>query len=163
MRPAMPATCTTRTSASSASWNHIFGPQLINQLRVQVVPYNNVNEPSLAPGTHATVHRQPRDFQPQLSVSLQSSQERYQFEDNLTWLKGNHTFKFGGSYRPVNFTVQNDLWFGGEFDFYDGTLPLIAIVPASSQAALAGFNLTHGYPANGPANTYLTALESYRL
>ena len=145
------------------SWNHIFGPQLINQLRVQAVPYNRVNEPSLAPGTTQLAIGSLGIFNRSYQFPYNSEQERYQFEDNLTWLKGNHTFKFGGSYRPVNFTVQNDLWFGGEFDFYDGTLPLIAIVPASSQAALAGYNLTHGYPANGPANTYLTALESYSL
>jgi hypothetical protein len=78
-------------------------------------------------------------------------------------LKGNHTFKFGASYRPVNYTVQNDLWFGGEFDFYEGTLPLITIVPAASQGALVAYNTAHGYPATGPANTYLTALESYSL
>ena len=33
------------------SWNHIFGPALVNQVRVQVVPYNNVNEPSLSPSS----------------------------------------------------------------------------------------------------------------
>jgi outer membrane receptor protein involved in Fe transport len=78
-------------------------------------------------------------------------------------MNGNHTFKFGASYRPVNYTVQNDLWFGGEFDFYEGTLPLITIVPAASQRVLAAYNIAHGYPATGPANTYMSALESYSL
>ncbi|MBZ5609441.1 MAG: carboxypeptidase regulatory-like domain-containing protein [Acidobacteriia bacterium] len=145
------------------SWNHIFGPQLINQLRVQVVPYNHVNEPSLATGSTELSIGSLGVFNRSYQFPYNSQQQRYQFEDNLTWMKGNHTLKFGGSYRPVNYTVQNDLWFGGEFDFYDGTLPLISIVPAASQGALAGFNLGHGYPVNGPANTYLTALESFSL
>ncbi len=145
------------------SWNHIFGPQLINQLRVQFVPYNHVDEPSLAPGTTQLSIGSLGIFNRSYQFPYNSQQQRYQFEDTLTWMKGDHTFKFGGSYRPVNYTVQNDLWFGGEFDFYDGTLPLITIVPAAQQAALAGFNLSHGYPSSGPANTYLTALESYSL
>ena len=145
------------------TWNHIFSPQLVNQLRVQVVPYNSVNEPSLAPGTTQLSIGDLGVFNRSYQFPYKSSQERYQFEDTLTWMKGNHTLKFGSSYRPVNYTVQNDLWFGGQFDFYEGTLPLITIVPAASQAALVKFNLANGYPANGPANTYLTALESFSL
>lgn len=128
------------------TWNHIFSPQLINQLRVQVVPYNSVNEPSLAPGTTQLSIGDLGVFNRSYQFPYKSSQERYQFEDTLTWMKGNHTLKFGASYRPVNYTVQNDLWFGGQFDFYEGTLPLITIVPAASQAALVKFNLTNGYP-----------------
>jgi outer membrane receptor protein involved in Fe transport len=145
------------------SWNHIFGPQAINQLRVQVVPYNNVNEPSLAPGSTQLSIGSLGVFNRSYQYPYNAQQKRFQFEDYFSLLKGNHTFKFGASYRPVDFAVRNDLWFGGEFDFYDGTLPLITIVPAAQQAALAGFNVAHGYPVNGPANTYLTALESYGL
>lgn len=145
------------------SWNHIFSPATINQLRVQVVPYNNVDEPSLAPGTTQLSIGSLGVFNRSYQYPYSAQQERYQFEDYFTWMKGNHTFKFGASYRPVNYTVRNDLWFGGEFDFYDGTLPLITIVPAAQQGALAAYNLGHGYPAGGPANTYLTALESYGL
>ena len=145
------------------TWNRIFGPQLVNQLRVQAVPYNHVNEPSLAPGTTQLSIGSLGVFNRSYQYPYNSQQERYQFEDTLTWMKGNHTFKFGASYRPDHYTVQNDLWFGGEFDFFDGTLPLITIVPAASQGALAAYNIAHGYPQNGPANTYLTALESFSL
>lgn len=145
------------------TWNRIFSPQVVNQLRVQFVPYNNVNEPSLAPGTTQLSIGDLGVFNRSYQYPYNSQQQRYQFEDTLTWMKGNHAFKFGASYRPVNYTVQNDLWFGGEFDFYDGTLPLITIVPAASQGALAAYNVAHGYPTGGPANTYLTALESYSL
>ena len=145
------------------TWNRIFSPQVVNQVRVQLVPYNHVNEPSLAPGTTQLSIGDLGVFNRSYQYPYNSQQTRYQFEDTLTWMKGNHSFKFGASYRPVNYTVQNDLWFGGEFDFYDGTLPLITIVPAASQGALAAYNVAHGYPTSGPANTYLTALESYSL
>ena len=145
------------------TWNRIFSPQLVNQLRVQFVPYNHVNEPSLAPGSTELSIGDLGVFNRSYQYPYNSHQQRYQAEDYLTWLKGNHTFKFGASFRPVNYTVQNDLWFGGEFDFYEGTLPLITIVPAASQGLLAGYNVAHGYPASGPANTYMTALETYSL
>jgi len=63
----------------------------------------------------------------------------------------------------VDYTVSNSLWFGGEFDFYEGAIPLIAIVPTSAQGSLAAFNLAKGYPATGPATTNLTALQSFSL
>ena len=145
------------------TWNHIFGPQAVNQFRAQAVPYNNVNEPSLAPGSTQLSIGSLGVFNRSYQYPYNAQQERFQFEDYFTWIKGSHTLKFGASYRPVNYTVQNDLWFGGEFDFYDGTLPLITIVPPAMQASLAGFNLAHGYGVNGPANTYMTALESFSL
>jgi len=147
------------------SWNRIFSPQLVNQLRVQVVPYNHVNEPpsAMATGTTELSIGDLGVFNRSYQYPYTASQQRYQFEDTLTWMKGGHTFKFGASYRPVNYTVQNDLWFGGEFDFYEGTLPLITIVPAASQGGLVAFNLAHGYPATGPPSTNMTALESFSL
>jgi len=147
------------------TWNRIFSPQLVNQLRVQLVPYNHVNEPPLAmaAGTTELSIGDLGVFNRSYQYPYNASQQRYQFEDTLTWMKGDHTFKFGASYRPVNYTVQNDLWFGGEFDFYEGALPLITIVPAASQGELAAFNLAHGYPATGPPTTNLTALESFSL
>ena len=146
-----------------ASWNHIFGPQAVNQFRFQAVPYNNVDEPPLAPGTTQLSIGSLGVFNRSYQYPYSAQQVRLQFEDYFTWMKGNHNFKFGASYRPVNYTVRNDLWFGGEFDFYDGTLPLITILSPAQQAALAAFNLGHGYPQNGPPNTYMTALESFGL
>lgn len=145
------------------SWNHIFSPQMVNQVRVQVVPYNNVNEPSLASGSTELSIGSLGVFNQSYTMPYNAQQKRFQFEDYFTWMKGNHTFKFGASYRPVSYTVQNNLWFGGEFDFTDGTIPLIALLPGAMQASLAGYNIGHGYGVNGPAQTYLTALESYSL
>jgi hypothetical protein len=145
------------------SWNRIFSPQLVNQVRVQFVPYNNVNEPTLAPGTTELSIGDLGVFNRSYQFPYSSFQQRYQAEDYLSWIKGNHSFKFGASYRPVNYSVRNDLWFGGEFDFYEGTLPLMTIVPAAYQGVLGAYNINHGYPATGPPQTYLTALQSFSL
>ena len=162
------ATSTTSTTATKdyailGTWNRIFSQQLVNQLRVQVVPHNSADTlPRSVPTTELSIGDL-GVFNHNYQYPYHSHQERYQFEDTVTWMKGNHTFKFGGSYRPVNYTVENDLWFSGEFDFFEGTLPMITIVPAASQGALVAFNLKNGYPATGPATTNLTALQTFAL
>jgi len=152
-----------RDYAILGTWNRVFSPTVVNQFRVQVVPHNSANTNPLSLNTTELSIGDLGVFNHNYQYGYRSSQQRYQFEDSLTWMKGNHTLKFGASYRPVNYTVQNNLWFSGEFDFYEGTLPLITIVPAASQGALVGFNLKNGYPSTGPATTNLTALESFSL
>ena len=154
---------TTRDYAILGTWNRVITPQFVNQLRVQVVPYNSADTPPVLPGTTELSIGDLGVFNQNYQYPYHSHQQRYQFEDTMTWMKGNHTVKFGASFRPVNYTVENDLWFGGEFDFYEGALPLILLVPAASQPALVGFNLSKGYPATGPPTSNLTALESFSL
>lgn len=145
------------------TWNRVITPELVNQLRVQVIPHNGVTSPSLSPGTTELSIGDLGVFNQSYQSPYASHEQRYQFEDNLTWMKGNHTFKLGASYRPVNYTVQNNLWFGGEFDFYEGAIPMIGILPANAQLALVEFNVAHGYPQTGPPATNLSALQSFAL
>jgi hypothetical protein len=157
------STTHTRDYGIIGTWNRIFSAQLVNQLRVQVVPKNYADT---LPRSTATTELSIGDlgvFNHNYQYPYHSHQQRYQFEDSLTWMKGNHTFKFGGSFRPVNYTVENDLWFSGEFDFFEGTIPLIALVPSAAQGALVAFNLQHGYPATGPVASNLSALQSFAL
>ena len=156
-------TTTSRDVTLLGTWNRIISPELVNQLRVQVVPYNSATNNPFTPGTTELSIGDLGVFNHSYTNPYSATQQRFQFEDNLTWLKGNHTFKFGASYRPVHYKVQNNLWFGGEFDFYEGAIPLIALAPAAAQGALVGFNLQNGYAATGPTATNLTALESFSL
>jgi len=146
-----------------ATWNHVFSPLLVNQVRVQVVPSNTADQIEVFPGSTMLSIGSLGYFDRNLGNPYHARQKRFQFEDSVTWLKGSHTFKFGASYRPVSYIVEDDLWFGGEFDFYDGAIPLISLAPASAQGALVGFNLQNGYPATGPATTNLSALQSFAL
>jgi len=145
------------------SWSHIFNGSLVNQLRVQAVPRNSAYQPPFSPGTTELSLGNLGVFNQSYTNPYNATQQRYMFDESLTWIKGSHTLKFGGSYRPVNYKVENDLWFGGEFDFYEGTLPLITLAPTAAQSSLVGFNLAHGYPATGPPATNLSALESFSL
>lgn len=152
-----------------STWTRSISPNLVNQVLVQVVPRNRSsaipfhengvnfslgNLGAAGPGGTST-------FGGPALLPYLAHQQRYQFEDNITWTKGAHTLKFGASYRPANYHVENDLWFNPEFDFRDGAVPLIALAPAAVQAQLVGFNLTHGLPATGPLTTNLTGPQSF--
>lgn len=145
------------------TWNHIFSAALLNQARLQVVPENSASQVPLSQGTTELSIGNMGTFNQSYTDPYDAYQRRFELEDSMSWIKGNHTIKFGASYRPVYYKVQNNLWFGGEFDFFEGTIPLISIVPASAQTALATFNIENGYPLTGPATTNLSALESFSL
>ena len=130
-----------------ASWSHTFNPRLINQLRVQVVPSDTADVPVVSPDTAYLTLGSLGNFQGEHYEPYMAVQRRFQFEDSIAWTKGHHTLKFGSSYRPVSYNVEDHLWMRGEFNFFDGAIPLIAPVarqsPAAAQA-LVGFNLTNG-------------------
>lgn len=145
------------------SWNHVFNQQVLNQLRVQVVPKDNATVPVVSPDTAYLTLGSLGNFQGEHYEPYQALQRRFQFEDSLSWTKGHHTFKFGGSYRPVSYEVNDQLWMRGEFNFYDGAIPLITVVPTAAQGALVAFNLQHGLPALGDPATNMSALQTYDL
>jgi len=151
------------------TWTDTIKPDLVNQMLVQIVPrnrssaipfhFNGVNFSlgnlgAAGPGGTST-------FGAPALLPYLAHQQRYQFEDNVTWTHGPHTFKFGASYRPANYHVENDLWFNPEFDFKDGVIPLIRLAPAAVQGHLVAFNLGHGLPATGPVSTNLSAPQSF--
>jgi hypothetical protein len=151
------------------TWTHTVNQNLLNQLLVQVVPRNrssalpnhdngiNFSLGNLgAPGLGGT-----STFGEPSLIPYKAYQQRYQFEDDITWIKGKHSLKFGASYRPANYHVEDDLWFNNEFDFKDGLLGLIALAPAAVQGHLVAFNLSHGLPATGPQSTNLSATQSF--
>ena len=145
------------------SWMHTFSPTVVNQLRVQAVPHDGADNYPLSPGTAYLSIGSLGVFQGDHYLPYSVKERRFQFEDSLSWNLGNHSLKFGASYRPVSYHVQNNLWMSGEFDFFDGAVPIIALVPTAAQGTVAAFNLQHGYPASGPPATNLNALQSFNL
>ena len=54
----------------------------------------------------------------ELFSPVDRTEVRYQFLDNITWVQGNHTFKFGGDYNNVNIARAHfELNFAGLFNF----------------------------------------------
>ncbi|MBZ5705830.1 MAG: TonB-dependent receptor [Acidobacteriia bacterium] len=144
------------------SWSHVFSPHLLNQLRVQVVPSDTAKVPVVSPDTAYLTLGSLGNFQGEHYEPYNARQRRFQFEDSVTWTKGRHAMKFGGSYRPVSYMVNDQLWMRGEFNFYDGAIPLIAplssLLSPDALAYLAKSEV--GLP--GPDIT-LSALQSFDL
>ncbi len=75
------------------------------------------------------------------------TEKRYQFADNLNYIHGNHTFKFGGDINFVDISALFELNFPGLFNF-----------GGVARSTLASF--ISGLPANAPD---ITPVQSYGL
>jgi hypothetical protein len=125
----------TRDYTWVTTWARNIRPNVINQARVQLVPNNSARTVPRAPGSTALTISGLATFGRLFSSPFNTFQDRYQFEDTLSWIKGSHTFKFGASYRPVNYRVINELWFGGLWIFSTGTT-LASGLTAAERAVL---------------------------
>jgi len=134
--PSIGTTLAQRDYSTVVSWTHTFGTNLINQARAQFSPGNsNITAPPEPPVTGLIVSGL-AGFGRYFGAPYIVTQNRYQFEDSVTWLHGNHTFKFGGSYRPDKYNFRNDLWFAGEYQFQSSAAyPITLAVPAADRAA----------------------------
>jgi hypothetical protein len=152
----------------TADWNHIFTPNLVNTVRVQVVPFNSSNNNTPhggaefdfgSLGTVGTI----------FDIPYNQSQNQYQFDDDLSLTKGNHNLKFGGSFRPVQLSIFQAFLFGGDYQFQDGAVRLYDLfagptaAPTPAQVALNQINALFGYPVGGPPNTNLSAAQLYSV
>jgi hypothetical protein len=147
--PSIGSSLTYRDYSTVVTWIHSFGGNLINQMRGQYSPNNSAVTAPPEPARTSAIISGLAGFGRAFGAPYIVSQDRYQFEDNLTWLRGAHTFKFGGSYRPVRYNFRNDLWFAGEYQFQSSPLySLATAVPLADQAAFAGaVCLANGRPA----------------
>lgn len=126
------------------NWNHVFNPRFLNQLRVQAVPSDVADVHVASPHTAYLRIGSLGNFGGDHYEPYYARQRRFQFEDSLSYTRGNHSMKFGGSYRPVSYYVHDELWFGGEFQFNDGAVPIVGVmVPQTSPA----FATVMGYTA----------------
>ncbi len=148
------------------AWSHVFNPQVLNQLRVQIVPASSLESPPVSPNTAYIKIGSLGQFGGNYQNPFVLHQRRFQFEDSLSVTRGKHTLKFGASYRPFTYVVHNEIEFGGNFYFFDGAIPIVGgVIPPSSPAflPLVNFNLAHGLPPAGEAATYLMALQTFDL
>ncbi|PYV14317.1 MAG: hypothetical protein DMG07_12180, partial [Acidobacteria bacterium] len=139
------------------SWNHVFGPRFVNQMRVQVSPGNSSRQLPSQPESTSLLIGGFGNFGRPFTDPFNTWQNRYQGEEILTWIKNKHTFKLGGSYRPVSYRVRNELWFSGEWTFSSGAFPLSLAVKPADRAAFAAAAGTLA------AATNLSSLEAFNL
>ena len=153
---------TIRDYEALITWSHIFSASLVNSLRVQFVPDNTVdlswNNGHGGPTTPFSAFTDGfGTFGPLLGSEFLAHQQRYQFEDSVSWSVGKHTFKFGESYRPVKYTYFDNLYAHSQVAYVPFILPILTpgILPPSlaAQAVAAA-----GLPG---AATNLTSLQSF--
>lgn len=126
----------------SASLNSVLSPNTANELRVSYgrreTTFTSQTPEAVAYNISGTAFIGRELFSP-----VDRTETRYQFADNLNWVVGSHSFKFGGD---VNFVripeALFELNFAGLFNFGD----------------FAASNL--GFPASAPA---FTPVQSYGL
>ena len=150
---------TNRDYTITGNWNHTFNSNMVNTVRVQVVPFSSSNNSTPHGGAEFDLGSlgivgTPFDF------PYNQSQNQYQFDDDLSIAKGSHNLKLGESYRPVQYNIFQAFLFGGEYQYFDGAVPLISFVGAA-QTSFAGFNLANGYPVTGPPSTNLSGSQLY--
>src|SRR5215510_8823645 len=184
------ASLVTRDYSILGNWAHAASSSIVNQLRVQVVPFNradnvpnadkgSIADPSVLNSTPSAISIDGfaiGGFVPNFTfghpaaIPYLAHQKRFQFEDTLSWIKGSHTFKLGASYRPVDYHVEDDLYFAGQYNFASATYPIISAVPLAQRAALVAFNRSQRnaqgvqiIPDNGPTSAMLTGAQSFTL
>ena len=110
-----------------ATWYRQFNPSTQNEARVQW-DYNSFN---VIPNEPGEVGLQIPSFINNLGTNIFlpniSILRRYEFADNLTMIRGNHTFKFGASELLRGNHTESHTFFPGRFVF--GSLPGFLISP----------------------------------
>jgi hypothetical protein len=145
------------------SWMHNFSTTLTNQFRTQLVLNNSAKTVPELPDSTSLLIAGVGNFGRPFLTPFNTFQDRYQFEDIVAWGRGRHNFKFGASYRPVNYRVINELWFSGEWTFSSGIFPIILAVAPADRPALVVFNRANRIPDNGPPAANLTSIQSFNL
>ena len=163
--PSVDASLTYRDYSSVVSWTHNFGSHAVNQMRGQVSPGNSAVTAPPDPAQVGIIISGLAGFGRAFGAPYIVHQWRLQFEDTLTWIRSNHSFKFGGSYRPVHYNFENDLWFAGEYQFLPFALYTVSLaVPAADRPAFQAAAGTAGsaVPLNALQNFDLNLPFLYR-
>ena len=109
------------------AWYHQFTPAIMNEARVQWNYYGF----NVIPNQPGEVGLQIPGFINNLGTNIflpnKTILRRYEFADNLTIIRGHHTFKFGGSELLRGNHTESHTFFPGRFVF--GSLPGFLISP----------------------------------
>ena len=154
-----------RDQTFTANWNHIFSPDLINTVRVQVVPHNASTNQAPHGGAEFDFGSLGGPVGTIFDFPYNQAQNQYQFDDDLSLTKGNHNIKVGGSFRPVQFNIFQAFLFNGDYQFPDGTVSIANLFAGNPAAAagIAALNTAFGYGAAGPSSTNLSGAQLYGI
>jgi len=98
-------------------WNAVVTPNLVSELRFQWGRDFEAQVPN-APGPYVAVTNGLNFGMPNfLPRSAYPDERRWQLSQNLNWLRGRHSLKFGFDFTPVSDTMINLYQGGGEYGF----------------------------------------------
>src|SRR5256714_1832699 len=80
------------------------------------------------------------------------TETRYEFTDNLNYVRGNHTFKFGGDFNFIHVGAIFELNFAGLFNFGGLTATTLAAFPTVGTLAPPDFTPVQQYGLGFPSN-----------
>jgi hypothetical protein len=80
------------------------------------------------------------------------TETRYEFTDNLNYVHGNHTFKFGGDFNFIHVGAIFELNFAGLYNFGGLTATTLAAFPTVGTAAPPDFTPVQQYGLGFPTN-----------
>jgi hypothetical protein len=125
-------------STLEGAWFHQFSPNTTNEARVQW-NYTNFNVIPNAPGQVGLDIPGYANLGTNIFIPNFSILRRYEFADNLTMIRGNHTVKFGGYELIRGNHTESHTFFPGRFVFGNLTSALLSPCLASPAACgLAG-------------------------
>jgi hypothetical protein len=148
-------------STLQGSWFHTFSPTTQNEALVQwnISQFNvNTNDPG-GPGIDVQGFG---FFNRGIFLPSHTRQGRYEFADNVSLVRGRHTFKFGGSELIRGNNTTSQTFFAGRFEFLE--LPGIVLSPCLQVPIVCGLPAGTSTAAGPvPATAALTALQSVSL
>lgn len=148
----------TYDSTMLGSWYHEFSPTMQNEARIQW-DYESFN---VIPNEPGEVGLQIPGFANNLGTNIflpnLTILRRYEFTDNITMIRGNHTMKFGGTALLRGNHTESHTFFPGRFVF--GELPGVALSPclANPNGPVTGNPQTAG--CNLPSSLNPAAIDS---
>ncbi len=149
------------------SENHLFSPSIVNELKLQYTYFRFEVVPNEQIGPEINIEGF-GNFGRDIFLPSKTYERHYDIVDNLSVVKGNHTFKFGGSMLATSVDAFNETFVGGRFNF-GANIPLANIIAGNPQLgpnvlnALSSF-LTANNPALLPAlATPINALQAFNL
>lgn len=123
------------------SETHLFSPNTINEVKGQYSYLKNSVIPNDAVGPELNIEGF-GNFGRDIFLPSRAIERRYEFSDNLSLVRGRHTFKVGGLLSFSDTSANSQTFFGGRFNF-GAVLPLsniIALTPGLGPGVLAGIN-----------------------
>ncbi|HEY6340162.1 MAG TPA: TonB-dependent receptor [Bryobacteraceae bacterium] len=118
--PAFGSVVPARAQNAGMGWTHILSPTVVNEAKVSYLR-SYANFPAFDPQVPSigTIDPLGEGFGTTSALPQKNVNNTFQYQDSLSVIRGNHTFKLGGEYRRIrngsNFAADSD----GLYEFWD--------------------------------------------